>query len=37
MIFTKPQEQGLRISEIKEFTFVNDCSQDEHNAVIDVF
>jgi hypothetical protein len=37
MIFRKRQEQGLRNSEIKEFTFVNDYSQDEHNAVIDVF
>ena len=31
------KNKACEILKIKEFTFVNDCFQDEHNAIIGVF
>jgi len=35
--FENVKNKACEILKIKEFTFVNDCFQDKHNAVIDVF
>ncbi len=34
VVYKKLQEQGLALLKTKEFTFVNDCFQKGHNAVL---